>query len=141
MENINALIRPQIDISFQSLPLEGNPFKALRRDIIQRGTIGILKYLKSRLTNDEITSFQEMVCSRGTSTQDSTNSVGVSTMSMPDKYTMQKVLIMDLSNRDLEIIPRDVVCDAIEVSVQRIDLSKNRFRCIFSLESAAISSF
>jgi len=123
--------------NLKSLPLEGNPFKALRRDIIQRGTMGILKYLKSRLTNDEITSFQKMVCSRGTSIQAMTNSDGVSSMSMPDKYAMQKVLVMDLSNRYLEIIPKDVVCDAIEVSVQRIDLSKNRFRCIFFLRCEA----
>ena len=99
--------------------------------------MGILKYLKSRLTNDEITSFQKMVSSRGTSIQAMTNSDGVSSMSMPDKYAMQKVLVMDLSNRYLEIIPKDVVCDAIEVSVQRIDLSKNRFRCIFFLRCEA----
>ena len=47
---------------------------------------------------------------------------------MPDKYTMQKMLAMDISKRELDIIPGEVICDAVEVSVQRIDLSNNKFR-------------
>ena len=31
--------------NLKSLPIEGNPMKAIRRDIIQRGTVGLLKYL------------------------------------------------------------------------------------------------
>ena len=102
--------------------------KAIRRDIIQRGTIGLLKYLKSRLTKDEIAAIHETGCSRGTLSQDVSNIYGGPSTSMPDKYAMQKMLTMDLSKRELEIIPGEVVTDAVEVSVQRIDLSNNRFR-------------
>ena len=105
--------------------------KAIRRDIIQRGTIGLLKFLKSRLTNDEISAIREMGSSRGTESQDNDRDRGPST-SIPDKYAMQKMLTMDLSKRELEIIPGEVVGDAVEASVQRINLSNNRFRYMYT---------
>ena len=115
------------------MPIEGNPMKAVRRDIIQRGTIGLLKYLKSRLSKDEIAAIHEMGCSRGTVAQDISNIYGGPSTSMPDKYAMQKMLTMDLSKRELEIIPGEVVTDAVEVSVQRINLSNNRFRYMWRI--------
>ena len=33
----------------KSVQLEGNSLKTIRRDIISRGTVGLLKYLRSRL--------------------------------------------------------------------------------------------
>lgn len=117
--------------NFQSLPIEGNPLRAIRRDIIQRGTIGLLKHLKSRLTNDEIAAIYDMSSNRGrgAESQDRSKTEGRPSTAMPDKYAMQKILTMDLSKRELEIIPGEVVSDAVEASVQRINLSNNRFRC------------
>ena len=37
----------------KSLMVDGNPMKSIRRDIIQRGTVGLLKYLRSRIDENE----------------------------------------------------------------------------------------
>jgi len=118
--------------NLKSLPIEGNPLRAIRRDIIQRGTIGLLKHLKSRLTNDEIAAIYDMSSNRGrgAESQDRSKTEGRPSTAMPDKYAMQKILTMDLSKRELEIIPGEVVSDAVEASVQRINLSNNRFRFV-----------
>lgn len=34
----------------KSMPLEGNPMRLIRRDIVQRGTVQLLKYLRSRVS-------------------------------------------------------------------------------------------
>ena len=38
--------------TLQSLQLDGNPLRSLRRDIVSRGTAELLKYLSSRIEND-----------------------------------------------------------------------------------------
>ena len=38
----------------KSLQVDGNPMRGIRRDIIARGTQGLLKYLKSRIDDEEL---------------------------------------------------------------------------------------
>lgn len=43
----------------KSLQVDGNPMRGIRRDIIARGTQGLLKYLKSRIDEDELTRLRD----------------------------------------------------------------------------------
>lgn len=43
----------------KSLQVDGNPMRGIRRDIIARGTQGLLKYLKSRIDDDELTRLRD----------------------------------------------------------------------------------
>ena len=43
----------------KSLMVDGNPMKSIRRDIIQRGTVGLLKYLRSRIDENELKRLSE----------------------------------------------------------------------------------
>ena len=36
--------------NLKSMPLEGNPLRLIRRDIVQRGTTQLLKYLRSKIS-------------------------------------------------------------------------------------------
>ena len=50
----------------KSLQVDGNPMKSIRRDIIARGTMGLLKYLKSRIDEDELKRLREKGKTQGT---------------------------------------------------------------------------
>ena len=39
--------------SLHSLLLDGNPLKSIRRDILRKGTVELLKYLRSRIEEPE----------------------------------------------------------------------------------------
>ena len=39
----------------KSVQLDGNPLKSIRRDVLARGTVGLLKFLRSRLEEGQVT--------------------------------------------------------------------------------------
>ena len=93
------------------------------RDIIQRGTVGLMKYLRSRLTDEELASLRE----RGmTSSPDIPDGGGRSPI--PDKFAMKTAQALDLSKKEIDKLPAEAVQNALEAGVQKVDLSKNFFK-------------
>ena len=74
----------------KSLQVDGNPMKAIRRDIIARGTQGLLKYLKSRIDEDELSRLRE----KG---QVSPVPSIFGSPPIPDKFVMKSAQIMNLT--------------------------------------------
>ncbi|XP_034950700.1 leucine-rich repeat-containing protein 40-like [Chelonus insularis] len=93
--------------------IEGNQVKNVRRDIIQCGTPRILRHLRQQLDGESIDLNQSStVCS---------NSI-----SMPDRYTMKNTKLLSLTNKNLDLIPENVIEDAILAEVTCVDLSRNK---------------
>lgn len=104
----------------KAVQLEGNPMKTIRRDIIARGTVGLLKYLRSRLEEDQIVELQK-------------NGGNISPVPLsgsppiPDKYTLKTSQNLNLSMKGMVELPDEAVENAFEAKVQAIDISKNQF--------------
>ncbi len=103
----------------KSLQVDGNPMRSIRRDIIQRGTNGLLKYLKSRIDEEEMTRLRDKgnispVPSGGSSP-------------IPDKYVMKSAQVMNLSGKEIAVLAKEAVENAAEAEVTGVDLSKNHF--------------
>jgi len=105
----------------KSVQVEGNPMKSIRRDIIARGTVGLLKYLRSRLDENTLTELQSEG-RRATSPLPPP-----STPPLPDKFTMGTSKTMMLAGKDLNEIPETTVQEAAEAGVNAINASKNQF--------------
>ncbi|XP_072430262.1 leucine-rich repeat-containing protein 40 isoform X1 [Chiloscyllium punctatum] len=99
----------------KSLLLEGNPLRSIRRDIINRGTQELLKYLRSRIQED-------------TTGQD--NSASATAMTLPSEsminmYVLGTQKLLEYSDRKATIVP-DAVFDAADgVPITTVNLSKN----------------
>ena len=107
--------------NLKSLLVEGNPMKSIRRDIIQRGTVGLMKYLKSRLTTDELAQLGD----RNQSTSPAPT-LG-SSPPVPDKFSMKNSQSLTMTKKELTALPADAIDNAKEANVQGVDLSKNYF--------------
>lgn len=70
----------------KSLLVEGNPMKSIRRDIIQRGTVGLMKYLKSRLTESDLEALRDK--GNVSPVAVSSGTLG-SSPPVPDKFSMK----------------------------------------------------
>ncbi len=97
--------------------------KTIRRDIIQRGTVGLMKYLRSRLTEEELTALREQGAASSPDLPDSGSRSPV-----PDKYAMKNAQALDLSKKEIDKLPAEAVENAVEAGVQRVNLSKNYFK-------------
>jgi len=95
--------------------------KSIRRDIIARGTVGLLKYLRSRLDDNTLSELQSE--GRGGTSP----LPGSATPPLPDKYTMGTSKSMVLAMKELADIPEDSVLEAVEAGVNGINASKNLF--------------
>ncbi|XP_023341290.1 leucine-rich repeat-containing protein 40 [Eurytemora carolleeae] len=102
----------------KTLQVEGNPMKAIRRDIIARGTAGLLKYLRSRLEEDQIAELAKA----GTG---NVSPVPPDSPTIPDKFTMRSSQVVNLSKKGLTDIPGEAVENALEAKVNAVDASKN----------------
>ena len=80
---------------------------------------------RSRLTTDEIAAIHDGRSSGGLELPEGGGG-GDGGPPVPDKFAMQQKSSMDLSGRKLDALPPEVVGEAVEANVQRIDLSKNR---------------
>lgn len=102
------------------LLVEGNPIKSIRRDIIQRGTLGLLKYLRSRLTEEELSSLRD---------KGNVSPVPLSgSPPVPDKYAMKSSHVLNMTKKEVSVLPDEAVANAKEANVTGVDLSKNFFK-------------
>ena len=100
----------------KSLLVDGNPMKSIRRDIIQRGTIELLKYLRMRIDDDELKRLRE----KGTISPVGSPISG--SPPVPDKYTMKTAQMMNMSKKELARLPDEAVANALEADVNGVDL-------------------
>ena len=100
----------------KSLMVDGNPMKSIRRDIIQRGTVGLLKYLRSRIDENELKRLSE----KGNISPISSPISG--SPPVPDKYAMKTAQMMNMSKKQIQILPDEAVCNALEADVNGVDL-------------------
>ena len=100
----------------KSLMVEGNPMKSIRRDIIQRGTVGLLKYLRMRIDDDELKRLRE----KGNVSPIASPISG--SPPVPDKYAMKTAQMMNMSKKEIRILPDEAVSNAIEADVNGVDL-------------------
>jgi len=102
----------------KSVQLEGNPMKSIRRDIMSRGTVELLKYLRSRMEESEM---KELAVAGNVSPIPRAGSPVI-----PDAFTMRNSNRLNLSKKSLVDLPEEAVVAAIEAKVQAVDLSKNQ---------------
>lgn len=96
--------------------------RGIRRDIIARGTQGLLKYLKSRIDDEELQRLRD----KGQVSPVPT-AISGSPPIIPDKFVMKSAQVMNLTGKDLTSLPKEAVENAIEADVTGVDLSKNYF--------------
>uniref|UniRef100_A0AC11BJS0 Leucine rich repeat containing 40 n=1 Tax=Ovis aries TaxID=9940 RepID=A0AC11BJS0_SHEEP len=98
------------------LALEGNPLRTIRREIINKGTQEVLKYLRSKIKDD------------GPSQNDS---VTETAMTLPSEsrvnvHTILTLKMLDYSDKQTALIP-DEVFDAVKSNIiTSINFSKNQ---------------
>ncbi|XP_053645122.1 leucine-rich repeat-containing protein 40 isoform X1 [Cherax quadricarinatus] len=102
----------------KSMPLEGNPMRLIRRDIVQRGTVQLLKYLRSRVSAP-INTFP------GFENTSADTNLLLGNRSIPDKYQMRNTQTMCYNEKATEI-PDLLFENAAEAEVRTVDLSKNQ---------------
>ena len=101
------------------MQVDGNPMRGIRRDIIARGTQGLLKYLKSRIDDEELSRLRE----KGQVSP--VPSLCGSPTIVPDKYAMKTASVMNLAGKELTFVPKEAIENALEADVTGVDLSKN----------------
>ncbi|XP_041064478.1 leucine-rich repeat-containing protein 40 [Carcharodon carcharias] len=99
----------------KSLLLEGNPLRSIRRDIINRGTQELLKYLRSRI--QEHPTGQDDSCSATAMTLPSE--------SMINMYTMGTQKVLEYSDRKAIVVPDEVFDAPDRTPITTVNLSKN----------------
>nr|XP_044605498.1 leucine-rich repeat-containing protein 40 isoform X5 [Equus asinus] len=98
------------------LALEGNPLRTIRREIINKGTQEVLKYLQSKIKDDE---------------PSQNNSVTETAMTLPSEsrvnvHSIVTLKILDYSDKQAVLIP-DEVFDAVKSNiVTSVNFSKNQ---------------
>ncbi|XP_053750009.1 leucine-rich repeat-containing protein 40 isoform X3 [Panthera pardus] len=98
------------------LALEGNPLRTIRREIINKGTQEVLKYLRSKIKDDE---------------PSQSDPVTETAMTLPSEsrvnvHTIVTLKILDYSDKQTTLIP-DEVFDAVKSNiVTSVNFSKNQ---------------
>lgn len=100
--------------TLKSISLDGNPLRALRRDVVQKGTQAILKYLKSR------------IAAPISSTEGTTQSNG-STLPATTSSLLKNSKQLILSGQKIDVVPEDTVSVIIESCTESVDISRNNF--------------
>ncbi|XP_067893357.1 leucine-rich repeat-containing protein 40 isoform X3 [Heterodontus francisci] len=99
----------------KSLLVEGNPLRTIRRDIINRGTQELLKYLRSRI--EEQPTGQDDSCSATAMTLPSESRINM--------YTIGTQKVLEYSDRKAIIIPDEVFDASDGTPITSVNLSKN----------------
>jgi len=105
----------------KTLQVEGNPMKSIRRDIVARGTTGLLKYLRSRIDQDQLAELQKTSAGNVSPVPMSGGSPPI-----PDKFKMKSTQAVNIAKKGLLDIPLELISDAREVGVTALDASKNQ---------------
>ncbi|KFM78556.1 Leucine-rich repeat-containing protein 40, partial [Stegodyphus mimosarum] len=101
------------------LAIEGNPMRSIRRDIIQRGTVQLLRWLRSRIEDPStIGNLSRLSMSE-------TDSRNINSPCEVDKYSLKSSKALSLSNKNVNTIPKEVIETATESGVTVVDISKN----------------
>ncbi|XP_012217891.1 leucine-rich repeat-containing protein 40-like isoform X2 [Linepithema humile] len=93
--------------------IKGNNIKNVRGDIIRCGTPRILTHIR-QITDSTNVNTRELLQS----------SASISTY--PDKYMMKSTKLLSLAGQNLLELPDEVLENAVEASVETIDLSRNK---------------
>ncbi|GFY38907.1 leucine-rich repeat-containing protein 40 [Trichonephila inaurata madagascariensis] len=104
------------------LSIDGNPMRSIRRDIIQRGTVQLLRWLRSRIENPSVLKNMSGMSISETDGHKNENS-GCDI----DKFSLKASRTLTLSNKNMTSIPKDVIEAACTADVTVVDLSKNSF--------------
>lgn len=102
------------------LAIEGNPLRSVRRDIIQRGTVQLLRWLRSRIDEESL-----VRASSRTSNTEVDYSKGEPIPQGIDKYSLRATKTLTYSNKKVAAIPQELVEMASEAEVNIVDFSKN----------------
>eukprot|EP00118_Oscarella_pearsei_P004184 m.17383 g.17383 ORF g.17383 m.17383 type:complete len:590 (+) comp27479_c0_seq1:63-1832(+) len=97
--------------SLKSLTLAGNPLKKLRRDVVQKGTVAILKHLKSRIAEEKKPEERQET-------------------GLPGSHQAAMGKRLDYRNKMTASIPSDIFQSAVDAGVSEVDLSKNRLTAL-----------
>uniref|UniRef100_A0A1I8NUC0 Leucine-rich repeat-containing protein 40 n=1 Tax=Stomoxys calcitrans TaxID=35570 RepID=A0A1I8NUC0_STOCA len=120
-----------------SLQVEGNPIKSIRRDILQCGTVRILKTLRDRQAGLETAA----KTSNSSSSLAESGNMGANGLNsprrgfsfeddqsiFPDRYKLHKTRCLTVTMQQLTDVPKEVFETACNEHVNIVDLSKNRF--------------
>ncbi|XP_066298452.1 leucine-rich repeat-containing protein 40-like isoform X1 [Branchiostoma lanceolatum] len=128
--------------SLKSVNLDGNPLRTIRRDVIQRGTSELLKYLRTRIeeqqnggnTHSRVTSWPGAL-STPTSRSSEPKSGDVAPLtpdpepagpgSTIDTFTVHKTKSINYSNKNASSVPDDILETGRDMYVSDMNLSKN----------------
>ena len=103
----------------KSLVCDGNPMKSIRRDIIQRGTVGLMKYLRMRINSDDLAKLRE----QGNISPSGSPLSG--SPPVPDKFAMKTAQMINMSKKEMSVLPDEAVQNGLEANVTGVDLSQN----------------
>ncbi|XP_055942289.1 leucine-rich repeat-containing protein 40-like [Argiope bruennichi] len=106
------------------LSIDGNPMRTIRRDIIQRGTVQLLRWLRSRIEDPSLVRNMSRLSCEVDGAQNNTSNCDV------DKYAVKSTRSLPLSNKNMTSIPKDVIETARDAEVTTVDLSKNSITSI-----------
>ncbi|KAL7984993.1 hypothetical protein Chor_003563 [Crotalus horridus] len=98
------------------LALEGNPLRAIRKDILQKGTQEMLKYLRSKIQDDEIIN--------------PNGEFPVTAMTLPSQskinmHAITTLKTLDYSEKQAAVIPDEVLNAVGDKPVSNVNFSKN----------------
>ncbi|KAL8178486.1 UNVERIFIED_CONTAM: hypothetical protein K2H54_048867 [Gekko kuhli] len=98
------------------LALEGNPLRTIRRDVLQKGTQEILKYLRSKIQDDDEIS--------------SNGELSVTAMTLPSQskinlHAITALKTLDYSEKQATVIPEDVFNTVGSNPVTTVNFSRN----------------
>uniref|UniRef100_A0A8C9EX65 Disease resistance R13L4/SHOC-2-like LRR domain-containing protein n=1 Tax=Pavo cristatus TaxID=9049 RepID=A0A8C9EX65_PAVCR len=102
------------------LALEGNPLRTIRRDLLQKGTQELLKYLRSRIQDDTTSPSEEPP---------------VTAMTLPSEsrintHAITTLKLLEYSEKQAAVIPDDVF-DAVRSNpVTSVNFSKNQLPAV-----------
>eukprot|EP00076_Gallus_gallus_P024370 XP_015146538.1 leucine-rich repeat-containing protein 40 isoform X1 [Gallus gallus] len=102
------------------LALEGNPLRTIRRDLLQKGTQELLKYLRSRIQDDKASPNEEPP---------------VTAMTLPSEsrinmHAITTLKLLDYSEKQVAVIPDDVFSAVRSNPVTSVNFSKNQLTAI-----------
>uniref|UniRef100_A0ABM5G8B8 Leucine-rich repeat-containing protein 40 isoform X2 n=1 Tax=Pogona vitticeps TaxID=103695 RepID=A0ABM5G8B8_9SAUR len=99
------------------LALEGNPLRTIRRDVLQKGTQEILKYLRSKIQDDNLIS--------------PNGELPVTAMTLPSQseinlHAITALKTLDYSEKQTAVIPDEVLSSVGNNPVTTVNFSKNQ---------------
>ncbi|OXB66606.1 hypothetical protein ASZ78_013865 [Callipepla squamata] len=102
------------------LALEGNPLRTIRRDLLQKGTQELLKYLRSRI-QDDITSPNE---------EPPATAMTLPSESRINVHAITTLKLLEYSEKQVAVIPDDVFNAVRSTPVTSVNFSKNQLTAI-----------